>query len=232
MELSNRLNKIINLCSKCESIIDVGTDHGYVPIKLIQLGICNFAIASDINKGPVERALNNIKSYGLESRIQCRKGPGLNTVKKKEVQGSIIAGMGGNLIRDILIDSFDKVKELQYIVLQPTQNPEILREYLYNNNFQILDEELCKDEDIYYQIIKVRYDNQCHGIYIKDPIYYHISPLLINKKHPLIKEYVEFKVQELEKILIYLKGDSKNILERKVFLEEFKNKLEELLKCI
>ncbi|WP_244990390.1 tRNA (adenine(22)-N(1))-methyltransferase [Clostridium algidicarnis] len=227
MELSNRLNKLINLCDKCNTIADIGTDHGYIPINLIERDICNFSIASDINSHPVERAKVNVKSYGLEKKIKCKKGSGLNTIKDEKVQGVIIAGMGGNLIKEILIENLSIVKSLQYLVLQPTQNAEVLRKYLYNNNFEILDEEMCIDEGIYYEFFKIRYGGK--GFRTNEDIYYNVSPLLIDKNHPLIKDYIISKIQELEKILLYLNGDTANAIARKLFLEDFKIKLERLL---
>lgn len=65
--------------------------------------------------------------------------------------------MGGNLIRDILENDLDKVKKLEYLLLQPAQNPEVLREYLYTNDYEILEEDICLDEDKYYEIFKVKY---------------------------------------------------------------------------
>ncbi|SUY47418.1 SAM-dependent methyltransferase [Clostridium putrefaciens] len=227
MELSNRLNKLINLCDQCNTIADIGTDHGYIPINLIERGICNFSIASDINTHPVERAKGNVKSYGLEKKIKCKKGSGLNTIKDENVQGVIIAGMGGNLIKEILIENLSMVKTLQYLVLQPTQNPEVLREYLYNNNFEILDEEMCIDEDIYYEFFKIRHGG--NGFKTNEDIYYTVSPLLIDKNHPLIKEYIISKIQQSDKILLNLKGNTVNSIDRKLFLEDFKIKLERLL---
>lgn len=227
MELSNRLNKLINLCDQCNTIADVGTDHGYIPINLIKRGVCNLSIASDINSHPVERAKTNVKSYGLEKKIKCKKGSGLNTIKDEEVQGVIIAGMGGNLIKEILMENLCIVKSLQYLVLQPTQNAEVLRKYLYNNDFEILDEEMCIDEDIYYEFFKIRYGG--HGFITNEDVYYTVSPLLIYKNHPLIKEYIISKIQESEKILLNLKSNTTNAIDRKIFLEDFKVKLERLL---
>ena len=87
----------------------------------------------------------------LHHQITCRLGSGLSTVKKDEVQVAIIAGMGGNLIRDILEADLDVVKQLEYMILQPVQNAEVLREYLCNTGYDILDEEICYEDGKFYE---------------------------------------------------------------------------------
>ena len=162
MELSKRLNWILEKVDKCETIIDVGTDHGYIPIKLIKDNIASRVIASDINKEPLEKARINASLDGVIEKVDLRLGGGLKTLKSKEVQGIIIAGMGGNLIRDILEADLDKVKDVDYLVLQPAQNPEVLREYLYTHEYEIIDEDICLDEGKYYELFKVKYKKKTH----------------------------------------------------------------------
>lgn len=229
MDLSLRLKKIASMIDKCESIVDVGTDHAYVPIYLINNDVCNKAIASDINKGPVEKAKKNIKREGLEQRVDCRLGGGLTTVKPEEVNAAVIAGMGGNLIRDILEESMDVFKSLEYVILQPVQNVDVLREYIYDRGYALIDEELCKDEEKYYEIMKVKFNDSPKKI---EPIFYEISEILINKKHPMLKEYIYFKLDRYEKIVSNLKEDTVNSKNRKKELEEKVVKLRELLQCL
>src|SRR5665647_630512 len=135
MDIGVRLKVIANMVEECDTIVDVGTDHGYVPIYLVKNGVIKKAIASDINRGPVEKAKNNIMLNKVCDQISCRLGVGLSTVKKGEVQVAIIAGMGGNLIRDIIENDLEVVKGLKYMILQPVQNAEVLREYLYNTGY-------------------------------------------------------------------------------------------------
>lgn len=217
MEISYRLKCISNMVDPCDKVIDVGTDHGYIPIHLIKNGVCTEVIASDINKGPVEKAEKNVSLEGLKSKITCRLGGGLTVVKPREVDCAIIAGMGGNLIRDIIEDSLEVFKELDFVVLQPVQNPEILRKYLYESGYNIIDEELCEDEGKFYEIIKVAYSDRPQ---VLEPIYYEISSLLIEKKHPLLEKYIEFKLDKYRKILEYLKDNSEATQDRKKELED------------
>jgi tRNA (adenine22-N1)-methyltransferase len=216
MELGVRLSKIASLIENCEAMADIGTDHAYIPIYLVKHEICSKAIASDINKGPVLKAKQNIQQEGLQDRIQCRIGAGLSTLKVNEVRCAVIAGMGGNLIRDIIRDDMEIFKAMDYCVLQPVQNPEVLREFLYTSGFNILDEELCFEESKYYEIIKVSYGDEPKKL---EPLFYEVSQLLIEKAHPLIKEYISFKIEQQYKIVEHIQENTLNaqIKKRKVY---------------
>lgn len=226
MELSIRLKTIADMIERCDKIADIGTDHAYIPIYLIKNKVCTEAIASDINKGPVEKAKKNVAIENLKDKIECRHGGGFTTIDPKEVQVAVIAGMGGNLIRDIIEESKDVFKSLDYCILQPVQNPEILREYVYIMGYKILDEELCYEEGKFYEIIKVKYDNNPICI---DPIYYEISKKLLDKKHPLIFKFIRYKLEKYYKIYNDITDSSENAQLRKNEIKNKITKLEELL---
>lgn len=226
MELSLRLKKIAAMVDRCESIVDVGTDHAYVPIYLIKNEICSKAIASDINKGPVEKAKKNVKKEGLDDRIECRLGGGLTTIKAEEVNAAVIAGMGGNLIRDILEDSLGIFKSLDYVVLQPVQNVDVLRKYIFEKGYELIDEELCKDEEKYYEIMKVRFDNKPRKV---EDVFFEISEIMINKKHNMIDEFIEYKLNTYKKIYNNLNEETISSKKRKMELEIKIKRLGELL---
>lgn len=227
MELSKRLKFIASHIEKCKSIADIGTDHGYIPIYAVKNNLCESAIASDINKDPVRKSKLNISLEGLSERIETRLGGGLEPIKTKEVEGIIIAGMGGNLIRDILEEGKNKLPFFKFIILQPAQNPEVLREYLYNNGYKILEEDLCFD-DIYYELFKVVKNNEEHTKV--DNIFYEFSPILLKKKHPLMLPYLESKEEKYKKILGFIKDDSESAKKRKEEVKEKLNFIESLKK--
>jgi len=229
MELSTRLKKVADLVEPCNCVADIGTDHAYIPIYLVKNNICSHAIASDINKGPVKKALLNVNSYNLQNRIECRLGSGLNTLKTKEADTVIISGMGGNLIRDIIEDRIDLFKEFKSVILQPVQNPEVLREYIYKRGYNIIDEELCIDENKFYEIIKIRYSEKNYNI---DNIFYEISKKLFDEKHPVIKDFIINKYNKYNKILSKINDTSELANDRKNELKIRINKLEEMLKCL
>lgn len=141
-----------------EVVADVGCDHGYVSIYLIQQNIARSCLAMDVRKGPLEGAFNNIRDYGLEDRITTRLSDGLTALQKDEADALVIAGMGGKLMLRILNDG--KVKELgiKQAVLQPQSDIQEFRAYLRNEGYVIADEKIVLDEGKYYFPMKVLID--------------------------------------------------------------------------
>ena len=229
MELSKRLMKIASYVNYCEAIADIGTDHGYIPIYLVKNNKCNSAIASDINKGPIEKASTNIRFEGLSEKIKCLLGGGLKPLKVGKVNGVIIAGMGGNLIRDIILEDIEKVKLYDFLILQPAQNPEVLREFLYNNNFEILNEDLILDDGKFYELFKVKYNENAKKINIKDEISYEISSILLESNNSLVNDYIKSKIKKYENIISYIKDDTSLAKKKKDILNEKINKLKEMI---
>lgn len=229
MEISLRLKKLASMVEKCTTMADIGTDHGYVPIYLVKNHICEDAIATDINKGPIEKAKTNIFNENLQDKIQCRIGGGFSTLYEDEVQCAVIAGMGGNLIRDIIEQDLNIFKKLHSCILQPVQNVEVLREYIYKAGYEIIDEDLCREDDKFYEIIKVRFDNKPANV---DPIFWEVSKILIDRNHPLIKEYIEYRIKKYYNINQYIKRNTLNAQARKAEVYNKIKILEELLeKC-
>ncbi len=152
MQLKGRLALISQKVPKCNIVCDVGTDHAYVPIYLLKRGICEKAIVTDINKGPIHIAQRNIKEHQLDEFIETRIGDGLEPLKDSEVDGIIIAGMGGKLIERILSNGISKAKRAEFLILQPMNSEEIVTSWLYKNKFEIVDEELVKEDSKIYNI--------------------------------------------------------------------------------
>ncbi len=139
---------------------DIGSDHAYLPIHLVKEGVCPSAIASDINEGPVNRAKINIAVSGLSKKITVLKADGLDEAVSLSPDDIIIAGMGGELIRDI-INASEYVKSPNIrLILQPMTMPEVLREYLAKSGFDIIEEKVCVAADKCYQIICAHYDGK------------------------------------------------------------------------
>lgn len=226
MEISNRLITIANMIDNCQSIVDVGTDHGYIPIYLISNNKIEHAIASDINKGPIEKAKKNIHIYGLDKNIECRLGGGLTTIKEGEVKVAIIAGMGGNLIRDIIEERYEVFKSLEYAILQPVQNPEVLRKYIYEKGIKIIEEKIIKDDGIFYDILRVKHDSIPKNV---DEIIYEVGEKVLSSSKEKRKEYIFFKIDEYEKIIAKMNLNSDSAFKRKDELQNKIMKLKELV---
>lgn len=226
MELSKRLQCIKSLITDVSRVVDIGTDHGYIPINLVKNSVCNYVVAGDINKGPLEKAEYNIKREGLNEQICCRLGGGFSVVEKGEVQCAIIAGMGGDLIRDIIENDIEKFKELKYAIVQPVQNVDVFRKYIYDKGFRVIEEKMCVEDDKFYEILKISYDSNTSTV---DPIFFEISKNLLINKDEVLVHYIEFLINKYEGIVEKLNQDTENVLNRKM---ELCTKIDKLRKCL
>lgn len=229
MKLSDRLFAIGNFVPKNSIVADIGTDHGYVPVYLVENNISKKVIGSDISKGSLDKIIEYIKTLNLEDKIDARLGDGLEVIKPFEIDTVIIAGMGGLLIRDILEKDKEITDSIVNFILQPMVAAKELRQYLVENNFEIVKEELVKEDNKYYEIIFAKRGKS----YIEKEIYYEISPLLIKEKHPLLKEFVQFRLRELEKIVEEIKDvntekSKERYLEVTGKIKDYKEVLEEI----
>ncbi len=227
MELSERLLKIEEFIPKCCCLADVGTDHAYIPILSVNNGKCQKAIATDINKGPVIKADKNIREHLLTDKIQTRLGPGLSVVSLGEAEVIVIAGMGGNLISDILTQDLEKAKKARILILQPMTHQDVLRDTLSRTGFSIIDEELVKEDRHYYQIIKA---SAGEGDKYNKKSEYLLGLKLMAKRHPLLKGYISYYKEQLHKVLGRI--DSKEQKDRYTEVTSLLYELEEVEGCL
>lgn len=231
MKLSERLEKIASFVDENSKLADIGTDHGYIPVYLLKKKQIKYAIAADINKGPLENAKKEVITNNFENKVDLRLGNGLSVIKKEEVDEVIIAGMGGVLISEILEESFEIVKSLKKLILQPMQAPFELRKYLYNKGFKILNEALVKEDFRIYEIIVAKYEGKME--IIEDDIYYEVGKKLVEKKDTLILEFINKKIEEYKKIIEKIEGKlGAEIEDRKRYCIHKIEKLEELKKNV
>lgn len=173
---------------------DVGSDHAHLPIYACQKGLCPRAIASDINKGPVENAKRNIAAAGLGDRIMAICTPGLDGIQQYSPEDITIFGMGGELIASI-IDAAPWTRDARIrLILQPMSHAEILRAYLLKNGFCILDQTLVKEDKV-YQIICAEYDGVAR---IQDDMALWFGSHNIERMHPYLGELLENKRRLLQ----------------------------------
>lgn len=158
MHLDTRLSLIASLVRKGSRVADIGTDHAYLPAFLVERGICPSAIASDVRRGPADRASQTVSGAGLSGRISVRLGNGLQPVLPGEADDIVIAGMGGETIASIL-DGAPWIKDARYrLILQPMTKPEILREYLLTHDCTLTEEHVAYNGDHSYLVICAGYD--------------------------------------------------------------------------
>ncbi len=153
--LNKRLLKAAEMLGKVKSVADIGTDHAFLPIYLIKEGLADKVIACDIAEGPLSVAKSNISKYRLTEKIELRLANGLLGLNPMEVNCITILGMGGETIADI-IEAASWVRSSEVtLILQPMSCDDRLREYLYNNGFEILAEEGVESQGRFYTVMKV-----------------------------------------------------------------------------
>lgn len=159
MKLSERLKSIADLIENDVVVGDIGSDHGYLMAYLVEKHIISKGIASDINEGPVQNCLETVRIYGFEEQIDVRLGGGLEPYKNNEIHTAVIAGMGGQLIRDIIIESAIK-DSIKRFILQPMTGQNVLRAWLMNNGYNIVKEVIANEQDRFYEIMVVEKGDQ------------------------------------------------------------------------
>ncbi|BFK87053.1 hypothetical protein I4200191B4_13590 [Pseudoflavonifractor gallinarum] len=155
IELSPRLQAVADLVPPQTRFVDVGTDHAYLPAYLIQKGIIPSAVASDLRKGPLERARQTAERYGVTDQMSFRLGNGLERVQPEEAQTIAIAGMGGETISAILSAAPWCRLGDRTLILQPMSALPELRAWLQRSGYRILRERLCREGNTIYTIMQV-----------------------------------------------------------------------------
>ncbi len=216
MELSVRLKAIADLVDNSKCALDVGCDHAYLPIYLVENGKALTAIASDNKIGPLERAIKNVKIRGLESKIKCVLSDGLEKIED-EYDYLIIAGMGGEMISSILKDR--DIKKSVTLILEPNRNQKELREFLESNGYSILDEFLINDLDIIYPIIKCVKTDKIHKLSI-DEIKF--GPIILKKRPIELFIEIDRLIKELERGIEFAK-DKESLNDRIKELRRIRN---------
>jgi len=154
---NKRIALILSMIDMGSVIIDVGCDHGYLPIAAVSAGISKKAFASDMKAGPLARAEANIKNAGLSDRIECRLCDGVSGFSKEDADTIVIAGMGGETIAGIIERALWLKNGRYTLILQPMTMTEELRIFLKETGFETMEERLVADGGKLYNVIKARW---------------------------------------------------------------------------
>ncbi|MBH1940344.1 SAM-dependent methyltransferase [Mobilitalea sibirica] len=203
MQISKRLQAVAGMVTRGNRVADIGCDHAYTSIYLIENNISPKAIAMDVNQGPMERALENIKKYGYESKIIVRKSDGLEQLSQGEADSILIAGMGGNLMNQILSARPDVVGRVRELVLQPQSEVHQVREHLMNIGFLITAENMIKEDGQYYVMMKAEPEfyvknKEPYRITLEEHYYY--GRLLLEHQNPVLREFLLKERNQYEEI--------------------------------
>lgn len=154
--ISKRLELVASFVPQGAILLDVGSDHAYLPIELVEKGQIKGAIAGEVVEGPYQSAIKNVEAHGLKEKIQVRLANGLAAFEEADQVSVItIAGMGGRLIARILEEGLDKLANVERLILQPNNREDDLRIWLQANGFQIVAESILEEAGKFYEILVV-----------------------------------------------------------------------------
>ena len=199
----------------------------------MEKGIVQRAVAMDINEGPLDRATEHIKENKLENQIQTRLSNGLQHLQKGEVDTVILAGMGGNLMINILNEDFNKTNSLKECILQPQSEVFKVRTFLLEKGFLFIEENMVLEDGKYYPMMKVIPPEKIEEI---KPVFWseieiRYGKLLLEEKNPILKQFLERESGIRKDILSKLEQvEGIHISERKAELNQELFQIEEGLK--
>lgn len=226
MNIGSRLEAIANLIIPKCVLADIGTDHAYLPVYLLQQKQIAAAIAGDIAEGPCKAAETTVAMYGMKNKVQVRLGSGLSVLKVGEADCISIAGMGGSTIVEILSANIEIARSARRLVLQPQTGAPGLRKWLLENGWDIVDEELVIDNKRLYEIIVAERSIAKNAF---TAVELEVGPVLIAKKHPLLQEQLDKLLDTYNKQLGFMeKSVHATLTEKFAFIKQMKQDLEDL----
>ncbi|WP_343208269.1 class I SAM-dependent methyltransferase [Anaerolentibacter hominis] len=210
MRLSKRMQTVADMVQKTRTVADIGCDHAYVSIYLIQRRLAQHVIAMDINQGPLAIARENIRQAGMEGQIATRLSDGTEKLLPGEADTLVIAGMGGDLIIRILDASPEVTKACRQLILQPQSEIVRVRAYLRKMGFEIVKEDMILDEGKYYVVLRCEQGMPGEG----NPVADRYGKELLLRRHPVMGAYLRKQLKKYEAILEDLQINSPESAER------------------
>lgn len=210
MKLSDRLQLIADEIHCGETMADIGTDHGFLPLYLLDTGKCPKVIMADISEGSLKKAEENCKLYDPNGDFDLRLGDGIDILEDGEVDVVAIAGMGGNLIADILEWNMAKSRSIKRYILQPRRHVGKLRHWLACNGFAIVKESLVEEGKFICEILTVESGPEENGIKAEYCADFDYPDSLLTYRNPLTGEYLKRKLELEQMILDNIEKNSQN----------------------
>ena len=207
MALSKRLEQVATMIPPCQTVADVGTDHGFLAVALIEKEIAGRVIAIDVNRGPLESAKRFVKERRLEDHITCRLGDGLAVTTAGEIDCAVICGMGGELMQHIISVGPEL---LQTYVVQPQSHREELKKFLVAQGYGITDEQCLQEGKQYYDIWVVeRGVTSVYNSLPSDSILWEYGAILQKRRIPIWAHHIQRRIETLESIASHMRDASK-----------------------
>ncbi|WP_416037903.1 tRNA (adenine(22)-N(1))-methyltransferase [Lactococcus formosensis] len=221
IKLSKRLQAVADLVKPNSRLLDVGSDHAYLPTYLVQREKIDFAIAGEVVKGPYQIARNNVTEQNLQGKIEVRFADGLAAFEENDnITSVVIAGMGGILISEILEAGKDKLSHVEQLILQPNNHEESLRSWLMDHDFVITSEKILLEAGKVYEIIVAE-----HGTVELNETELEFGPYLLQEKSEVFRQKWNKELNTLNKILERLPENH----EKRTTVQAEKEKIEGVL---
>ncbi len=157
-ELPERLKTIVHMVSRTSSVVDVGSDHGLVPLELVEKAIIDRAIAVEVAEGPFLTVKAAFDRSMYRDHVEARFGDGLTPIFPGEAKGIVIAGMGGKMIWKILTTTHALEilsVDLPELILQPMEDSGLIRFFAYLTGYQITEDRWIQDRGLIYNCLKL-----------------------------------------------------------------------------
>lgn len=230
MQLSMRLTAIAEMVTEGNRLVDVGCDHGYLPVYLVLNKKIPCALAMDVRKGPLSRAEEHIAEYGLSDYIKTRLSDGLENLKPGEGDTLVIAGMGGLLMERILTDGALLLAGFRELILQPQSDLAHFRSFIHEIGWEIAEEKMIFEDGKYYPMMRV-VPKETLLAEPYTPVEEYFGRFLLKEKNPVLLQFLKREMRICEEILAKLNEASEGIArERRIEIVEKQQMILEAMK--
>ena len=196
--LSMRLERVAAQVPAGARLADIGSDHGYLPVALMRRGAIAAAVAGEVALTPFRSAERTVRENGLELHITVRLASGLEAIEPQDgITAISVCGMGGETIRDILNSGKARLSGQERLILQPNGGEQPLRQWLMDNGYRILCEELLRENRFYYEIIVAEHDGPV--LYTAEELYF--GPLQMQARTPAFLAKWQRKLRHKQRTL-------------------------------
>ena len=216
LRLSERLRTVAQWIHPQNVVADIGTDHGYLPIYIIKSNISSRVIAMDVRREPLRKAQENAFAYGVDKQIELRLSDGLDKLESLEADTVTICGMGGRLMQHILKQGADKIDGKTQLIVSPQSEIKEFRQFLADNGFETIREEMLKEDGQYYFIMECRHTGkwladrqaeampkmmqQTAGANLQQEVFFRYGRMLLTQKNMCLLEYLQREKALVEKV--------------------------------
>ncbi|MGT2716330.1 tRNA (adenine(22)-N(1))-methyltransferase [Streptococcus respiraculi] len=202
-KISKRLEMVAQFVPQDARLVDVGSDHAYLPLFLVEKGVISYAIAGEVVQGPYQSALQNVADSRYKDCIEVRLANGLAAFDEADQMTAItIAGMGGRLIADILEAGKDKLGQIERLILQPNNREDDVRTWLEAHDFQLIAESILEEHGKFYEILVAEQGKQSLTALEK-----RFGPHLLKELSPVFQQKWNREVDKIQHALAQIPAE-------------------------